>query len=58
MNQKNIIEVYNLSKKYRKGTIGISSLREEFFEWKKGKEKSKSDFWALKNISFSVKRGM
>lgn len=61
-----IIEVHNLSKKYRIGQKQLShySLREDMvnlakkpFYWLTGRIKRKEDFWALKNVSFSVERG-
>jgi len=57
-----IIEVENLSKRYRLGTIGVTSLRETFNRWWDGVRKRSAsaeakDFWALQNISFAVQPG-
>lgn len=59
---KPIIEVSNLSKVYRLGEIGATSLREETaraFRKMRGLEPPKDlkDFWALRDVSFSVERG-
>lgn len=53
------IEVNNVSKKYSLGERGYHSLREDImrlFNLKSSKDSNKS-FWALKDISFSVKKG-
>jgi len=61
-----IIEVHNLSKNYKIGEEKerYYSLREEMIklakkpiQWLKGEKTSKKDFWALKDVSFSVKKG-
>ena len=56
-----IIEVCNLSKHYRLGAIGATSLREEFQRgWDRLRGKKREDvreFWALRDVSFSVQRG-
>lgn len=61
-----IIEVHNLSKSYRLGAKKESyySLRDEMvnlakkpIQWLKGQRINRKDFWALKDVSFSVKRG-
>lgn len=68
-----IIQINNLGKKYRLGTIGTGTLSQDLNRWwarYRGKEdpyskvdedhgsKSKnSDYWALKNLSFEVKQG-
>jgi len=63
---KKIIEVNNLSKSYKIGEKKESyySLRDEMvklakkpIQWMQGERSSKKDFWALKDISFSVKEG-
>jgi lipopolysaccharide transport system ATP-binding protein len=66
-----IIDVENLSKLYRLGSIGSTSLREEFSRrWASlrqlgrasnkgglGKGVSSKEFWALRDITFSVQHG-
>jgi len=62
-----IIEVENLSKRYRLGQFNAQTMREEFEQFlqrfrKNGAGASRtitdsSEFWALKNVSFSVKPG-
>jgi len=61
-----VIEANNLSKIYRIGTKreSYSSLREDIsdfakkpLQWIKGQIKNKENFWALKNVSFSVEEG-
>jgi len=57
-----IIEVSNLSKVYRLGEVGASSLREEFSEfWLRLRGQatppSESEFWALHDVSFTVQPG-
>src|SRR3989339_480577 len=61
-----IIEIKNLSKKYNiNNKAGYITIRDFFSEFisnpigliKEGFNKKNNDFWALKNISFSVNRG-
>jgi lipopolysaccharide transport system ATP-binding protein len=68
-----VIEVENLSKKYRLGSIGAGTLSQDLNRWwarVRGKEDpftviepcnttsyNKDDFWALQNISFNVSSG-
>src|ERR1051325_9063358 len=60
-----IIEVENLSKRYKLGQFNARTLREEVDQFlerfrKKGGAESqpdKSEFWALKDVSFSVEEG-
>lgn len=57
-----IIEVENISKVYRLGEIGITSLRDEaarYIRKLKGKEplQDEGEFWALKDVSFKVEEG-
>jgi len=57
-----IIEVENLSKRYRLGAIGATTLREEFSGWwerRRGRTvvADARDFWALRDISFTVQPG-
>jgi len=61
-----IIEVHNLSKKYFIGSRRerYYSLRDEIVDlarkpmrWFKGERENKKNFWALEDVSFSVKKG-
>ncbi len=57
-----IIEVANLSKKYRLGVVGATTLREDFARMTnrlRGRkpEVEKGEFWALRDVSFSVQPG-
>lgn len=58
-----IIEISNLSKKYRLGAIGATTLRDSvqnLFGRKTGEEPTpvqSGEFWALRDVSFSVQPG-
>ncbi len=67
-----IIDIQNLSKKYRLGTIGTGSFRQDLQHWFTTKVLGKHDpffqagnakgntgeaFWALQDVSFDVKKG-
>lgn len=56
-----IIEVRNLTKRYRLGAIGATSLREEFnrtLDRLRGiPHPDKEEFWALRDVSFDVHPG-
>jgi lipopolysaccharide transport system ATP-binding protein len=57
-----IIEVQNLSKKYRLGVVGATTLREDFARMTsrlRGREPQaeKGEFWALRDVSFSARSG-
>ncbi len=57
-----IIEVQNLSKRYRLGRIGATTLREDLGRMAKRLRgatagEDQRDFWALRDVSFSVRHG-
>ena len=60
-----IIEIRGVSKRYRLGQIGLTSLRHEIERWwrrdaKKGEAiavPAVEDFWALRDVSFDVQPG-
>jgi lipopolysaccharide transport system ATP-binding protein len=57
-----IIEVEHLSKKYRLGVVGATTLREDLARMTsrlRGQEPAaeKGEFWALRDVSFSVQPG-
>ena len=57
-----IIEVRNLSKSYRLGRIGFTSLRSEIERWwdrVRGRllASSEGEFWALRDVSFDIAPG-
>ena len=64
---KPIIEVHNLSKRYRLGTFGVDTIQDDFRQFlsrfrPKKSEESQADrpsktIWALKDINFSVQPG-
>jgi lipopolysaccharide transport system ATP-binding protein len=57
-----IIEVAHLSKSYRLGAIGATTLRESFSRWRERRRgvaptADPQEFWALKDVSFTVQPG-
>jgi lipopolysaccharide transport system ATP-binding protein len=55
-----IIEVRGVSKRYRLGQLGATSLRQEFERLLGGRSKAAkapADFWALRDVSFDVAPG-
>lgn len=56
-----IIEVQNLSKRYRLGRIGVTTLREDIGRMARrlrgAVSEDRGNFWALKDVSFSVQPG-
>jgi lipopolysaccharide transport system ATP-binding protein len=57
-----IIEAQGISKRYRLGAIGATTLRESFSRWWQdrlhaGSGVDKKEFWALNDVSFNVKAG-
>jgi lipopolysaccharide transport system ATP-binding protein len=64
-----VIQVENISKLYRLGTIGTGSLRQDFQRWWQGSILKKSTpffksenrnqnyLWALKNVNFEIREG-
>jgi lipopolysaccharide transport system ATP-binding protein len=55
-----MISVCGVSKRYRLGTIGMTSLREElerFWRRRPKSELASGEFWALKDVTFDVQQG-
>lgn len=56
-NIENMIEVENVSMRFNLGIEKGFSLKQWFVDFGKGKKHEKKDFWALTDVSFSVKKG-
>ena len=55
-----MISVRGVSKRYRLGTIGMTSLRDELQRlWRSpsSDQRNSGEFWALKDITFDVEPG-
>lgn len=57
MEKNNMIEIKDVSMKFNLGIERGFSLKQGFVDLFKKKEKRNNDFWALKGITFSVKKG-
>lgn len=57
MEKNNIIEITDVSMKFNLGIERGFSLKQGFVDLFKKKEKINNEFWALKNVSFEVKKG-
>ena len=56
-NMENMIEVDNVSMRFNLGIEKGFSLKQWFVDAGRGKKRERKDFWALKDVSFNVKRG-
>ena len=54
---ENMIEVNNVSMRFNLGIEKGFSLKQWFVDVGRGKKREHKDFWALKDVSFHVKRG-
>lgn len=54
---ENMIEVNNVSMRFNLGIEKGFSLKQWFVDAGRGKKRERKDFWALKDVSFNVKRG-
>lgn len=55
--REHMVEVENVSMRFNLGIEKGFSLKQWFVDVGKGKKREKKDFWALKNVSFKVKKG-
>lgn len=51
------IKVENLGKKFILQQRGSRTLKSTVLDWMRGAGKGREDFWALRNVSFTVERG-
>lgn len=52
-----MISVTNVSMEFSLQKERVDSLKELFINWTKGKSRATDDFWALRDVSFDLKRG-
>jgi len=52
-----MISVTNVSMEFSLQKERIDSLKELFINWTKGKSRATDDFWALRDVSFDLRRG-
>jgi len=57
MKNESVIQLTDVFKKYRLGQMGYRTLREDIIKCFKRVEKKENYFWALKGVSFGLKRG-
>lgn len=55
--REHMVEVENVSMRFNLGIEKGFSLKQWFVDFGSGKKHEKKDFWALKNVSFKVKKG-
>lgn len=52
-----MISVTNVSMEFSLQKERVDSLKELFINWTKGKSRATDDFWALRDVSFDLRRG-
>jgi len=57
MKKENVIQLTDIFKEYRLGQMGYRTLREDIIGCFKQTRKKEDYFWALKKVSFELKRG-
>lgn len=55
--REHMVEVENVSMRFNLGIEKGFSLKQWFVDIGRGKKRERKDFWALKNVSFKVKKG-